>query len=146
MTLVKTKTNDWFPSVLDDILRTDWMNEKTQAITNGRNVPAVNIRDIEDRFLVELAAPGKNKEDFNIELDNEILTISSKEIQENTSEEKGKFTRKEFSLNSFTRSFTLPESADNTNIDASYINGMLKINIPKKEDAKPAPKRLIEIS
>lgn len=146
MTLVKRKNNDWLPSVFDDIFRNDWLNESNGASNIGMNVPAVNIRDNEDNFIVELAAPGKKKEDFNIELDNEVLTISSEEKEKSTSEEKGKFTRREFSYRSFTRSFTLPETADNTKINATYENGVLKINIPKREDAKPAPKRLIEIS
>ena len=146
MTLVKRKNNDWLPSVFDDIFRTDWLNEKSNASNIGMNVPAVNIRDNEDSFTVELAAPGKKKEDFNIELDNDVLTISSEQKQESTSEEKGKFTRREFSYSSFTRSFTLPETADNDKIGANYENGVLTIEIPKREDAKPAPKRLIDIS
>lgn len=146
MTLVKRKNSDWLPSVFEDIFRTDWLTENAGTNNVGMNVPAVNIRDNEDSFLVELAAPGKKKEDFNIELDNDVLTISSGEKQESTSEEEGKFTRREFSFSSFTRSFTLPETADNDKIDANYENGVLKINIPKREDAKPAPKRLIEIA
>ncbi|HET8837673.1 MAG TPA: Hsp20/alpha crystallin family protein [Flavobacteriaceae bacterium] len=145
MTLVKRKNNDWLPSVFDDIFRTDWLSENANA-NIGMNVPAVNIRDNEDDFCVELAAPGMKKEDFNIELDNDVLTISSEQKQESSSEEKGKFTRREFSYSSFTRSFTLPDSADNDKIDAKYENGVLKVIIPKREDAKPQPKRLIEIS
>lgn len=146
MTLVKRKNNEWLPSVFDDILQTDWLSENAKASNNGRNVPAVNIRDNEDNFTVELAAPGKQKEDFNIELDNDVLTIFSEDKQETSSEEKGKFTRKEFNYSSFNRSFTLPETVDSNKIGANYENGILKINIPKREDAKPAPKRLIEIS
>lgn len=146
MTLVKRKNNDWLPSVFDDIFRNDWLSESTGASNIGMNIPAVNIRDNEADFTVELAVPGKKKEDFNIELDNDVLIISSEKKEESTSEEKGKFTRREFGYSSFTRSFTLPETADNAKIDATYENGVLKINIPKREDAKPAPKRLIEIA
>jgi HSP20 family protein len=146
MTLVKRRNNDWLPSVFDDIFRNDWPGERANARNIGMNVPAVNIQDNEDGFMVELAAPGKKKEDFNIELDNETLTISSEEKEEHRSEEKGKFTRREYSYNSFTRSFTLPDSADNDKIAANYEDGVLKINIPKREDSKPQPKRRIAIS
>lgn len=146
MILTKRKHNDWLPSMFDDMFRNDWLNEMNNSDNLGVNVPAVNIRDNETDFVVELATPGKKKEDFNIELDNDILTISSEEKQSPASEEKGKFTRREFSYTSFARSFNLPESANNEEIVANYENGVLKVSIPKREDAKPAPKRLIEVS
>ena len=84
------------------------------------------------------------KEDFNIEVDNDLLTISSEFQSENTTEE-GKFTRREFSHSSFRRSFTLPETVKDDDIKASYENGILKISLPKREEALPKPKRLIDI-
>lgn len=146
MTLVKRRNNDWLPSVFDDFFRNDWLADRMNLNNIGMNVPAVNIQDNENEFVVELAAPGKKKEDFNIELDNEVLTISSEEKKENRSEEKGKYTRREYSYNSFTRSFTLPDSADSDKIAANYEDGVLKITIPKREDAKIPSIRKIEIS
>lgn len=146
MTLVKRKNNDWLPSVFEDIFRTDWLAESAGTSNIGMSIPAVNIQENDTNFLIEVAAPGKKKEDFNIELDNDILTISAEEKQESTSEENGKFTRREFGYRSFSRSFTLPETADSGKIDANYENGVLKIDIQKREDARPAPKRMIEVS
>lgn len=109
----------------------------------GTSIPAVNIKETEDSFSVEVAAPGKSKEDFNIELDNDVLTISSEDRKENeTTEEKGRFTRKEFSYSTFKRAFSLPDSVDNTKISASYNNGVLEIALPKKEEAKVQEKIL----
>jgi HSP20 family protein len=110
------------------------------------NVPAVNIKETETTFVVELAAPGKKKEDFNVELDDNVLTISSEASSENEEKDKeGKYTRKEFSYSSFKRSFTLPEIVNDYDINASYENGVLHITLPKKEEALPKPKRMIEI-
>jgi HSP20 family protein len=108
-------------------------------------VPAVNIREREDHFLLELAAPGMKKDDFKIKLDNNVLTISS-EQKEESEETKEKFTRKEFFYQSFSRSFTLPKSVDLDKIKADYNNGVLSLNMPKREEAKVAINREIAIS
>lgn len=146
MTLVKRRNDDWLPSVFDDFFRNDWLAERMNSRNLGMNVPAVNIQENEDEFVMELAAPGKKKEDFNVELDNEVLTISSEEKEEHRSEEKGKYTRREYSYNSFTRSFTLPDSANSDKIAANYQDGVLKITIPKLEEAKTPKRRRIGIS
>tara|TARA_B100000949_G_C14229399_1_gene428230 strand:- start:396 stop:839 length:444 start_codon:yes stop_codon:yes gene_type:complete len=147
MSLVKRTTADnWLPSMLDDMFKTDWLGGTSNVNNIGVSIPAVNIQETEDNFLVEVAAPGKTKEDFNIELDNDVLTISSESKKENTEEEKGKFTRREFSYSTFKRAFSLPETVDNAKINASYENGVLLINLPKKEEAKVQAKRMIEIS
>jgi len=110
-------------------------------------ISVVDIRETEDSFSVEVAAPGKAKEDFNIELDNDVLTISSEDRKENESSNKeGRFTRREFSYKTFKRAFSLPDSVDNTKISASYNNGVLEIALPKREEAKIQAKRLIDIS
>ena len=107
----------------------------------------LKVKDSEEGFNVEVAAPGKVKEDFNIELDNDVLTISSKaKEEEETTDKKGSFTRKEFSYSTFKRAFSLPESIDSTKISAAYNNGVLEIALPKKEEAKVQAKRLIDIS
>ena len=147
MSLVKRTTADnWLPSMIDDMFKTDWLGGTSNVNNIGVSIPAVNIQETEDNFLVEVAAPGKAKEDFNIELDNDVLTISSESKKENTEEEKGKFTRREFSYSTFKRAFSLPETVDSAKINASYENGVLLINLPKKEEAKVQAKRMIEIS
>lgn len=108
-------------------------------------VPAVNIRESEDNFVLDVAAPGLKKEDFKINLDNNVLTISSE--QKNESEEKNeKYTRKEFFFNAFSRSFTLPKTIDLDKIRADYKDGVLSISLPKREDAKVAVNREIAIA
>lgn len=144
MSLIKRA--DRLPFLFEDLFTTDWLGGTTNVNKIGFNTPAVNVKETDEGFQVELAAPGLVKEDFNIELDNDLLVISSEKKSESESEEKGKYTRKEFSYTSFKRSFTLPETADANKIEASYENGMLLIKLPKKEEAKVQPKRLIEIS
>lgn len=144
MNLVKrnnSNSNGLFPAVMDELFK-DWMGG-TQIM--HRMVPPVNIRENESSYLVELMAPGMKKEDFNIELDNDLLTISS-EIKQENNQDDGKYTKREFTYSSFRRSFTLPETIKEEDINASYQDGILKINLPKKEEALPKPKRLIEIA
>ncbi|MDP3462102.1 MAG: Hsp20/alpha crystallin family protein [Bacteroidales bacterium] len=108
-------------------------------------VPSVNIRESEEGFMLDLAAPGLKKEDFKVNLDNNVLTISSE--QKNENEEKSeKYTRKEFFYSSFSRSFTLPKTIDLDKIKAGYNNGILSLSLPKREDAKVAVNREIAIA
>ncbi|WP_424494514.1 Hsp20/alpha crystallin family protein [Salinimicrobium sp. GXAS 041] len=147
MNLVKRNPDNWLPSVFDDMFKTDWLGGTTNVNSIGTSIPAVNIQETDDNFLVAVAVPGKTKEDFNIELDNDVLTISSEVKKENeVSENNGKFTRKEFSYSSFKRAFSLPDTVDGEKISAAYNNGVLEINLPKKEEAKVQAKRMIEIS
>lgn len=147
MSLIKRNEANWLPSVFDDMFKTDWLGGTTNVNSIGTSIPAVNIQESDENFLVAVAAPGKTKEDFNIELDNDVLTISSEEKKESeTSENRGRFTRKEFSYSNFKRAFSLPETVDSEKISASYNNGVLEIMLPKKEEAKVPPKRMIEIA
>ena len=98
-------------------------------------VPAVNITEQKDNYLVSLAAPGLKKEDFRIDVDGNMLTISS-EREESKEEKDKKFTRKEYNYSSFSRSFSLPEEINKEKIEATYENGVLKISLPRKEEAK----------
>ena len=110
------------------------------------NIPAVNIKETDTAFGLELAAPGKTKEDFIIEIDHNVLTISSETKNETEqTENNGRYTRREFSYTSFRRAFTLPETVNTDAINAVYENGVLLITLPKKEEALPKPKRLIDI-
>ena len=147
MSLIKRNEANWLPSVFDDMFKTDWLGGTTNVNSIGTSIPAVNIQETEDSFSVEVAAPGKTKEDFNIELDNDVLTISSEEKkEEETTDKKGRYTRKEFSYSNFKRAFSLPETVDSEKISAVYNSGVLEITLPKKEEAKVQPKRMIEIA
>jgi HSP20 family protein len=105
------------------------------------------VKETADSYEVEMAAPGMNKEDFKIELDNNTLTISSETKSENEEKDGERYARKEFSYQSFQRSFQLAkEVVDSDNIQARYENGVLKLSIPKREEVKQKPSRLINIS
>jgi HSP20 family protein len=134
------------PSMFDRLFEGDlfdWSN-RNFSLTNT-TLPSVNIKENTDAFTVEVAAPGFDKGDFKLELNHDLLTISSEKQVENETKEGEQFTKREFSYQSFNRSFTLPHTADGDKIEAAYDNGILKVSIPKKEEAKPKPSRRIEI-
>ena len=141
MNLIR-KQNPFFPSLVDELLNQD-RRVRTSSISS--TTPAVNLIEQDTQFLIELAAPGNKKEDFEIEIEDGILSISSSNKEDNTSE-KETFTRHEFSYNSFRRSFTIPESVDVSTIEANYNEGVLLIKLLKLEEALPQPKKLITIS
>ncbi|WP_203229464.1 Hsp20/alpha crystallin family protein [Aureibaculum marinum] len=140
--LVKSNGIPVLPTIFDDFFR-DWSS--TNFSKTNTSLPAVNIKENEDEFTVEVAVPGMNKKDFQIDLDNDVLTISSEKEAENE-ETKDNYTRREYSYQSFKRSFNLPKNVvDSDKIKATYKNGELSIVIPKLEEAKPKPARLIEV-
>ncbi|GAA4103225.1 Hsp20/alpha crystallin family protein [Mucilaginibacter panaciglaebae] len=126
--------NDVFDSIFNDTFFNDRMTMR---------VPAANISESEDHFHVELAAPGLKKEDFKINLERNVLNISVERQNEQNDEQKN-YSKREYSYTSWVRSFTLPESANAEQIDAAYADGVLKIDISKREEAK-AVRRQIEI-
>ncbi|PKA97066.1 HSP20 family protein [Flavobacteriaceae bacterium MAR_2009_75] len=140
MSIVK-RNNLAFPSLMNEIFKPDWFGGMENL---NSTVPAVNIKDNEKEFELELAVPGRKKEDFNIEVDNDVLTISSEKKYDDEVKEEN-YTRREFGFSSFKRSFTLPETIDTDKIKADYSEGLLKFVLPKKEEALPRPKRLIEL-
>lgn len=147
MNLVSRKNNPWFSSVFDDFFTPNWFGELQTRSGSDISVPAVNIKETKDRFYVELAVPGKKKEDFNIEVIDDVLTISSEGKKEHKEKnEEGHYTRREFRYSAFKRSFTLPETVDPEKIHAEYKEGVLKIDLPRKDVAVPNPKRLINVS
>lgn len=135
-----------FAKVVNDFFNDDFGKnlDESLSIWNGTQ-PAVNVKEDTDGFSLSVAAPGYAKEDIEVKVDDNILTVSSEKKEENTEKEGEKFTRREFKYAAFKRTFTLPETVDATNISANYENGILHINIPKKEEAKPLPARTIEI-
>ena len=132
--------------MFDNIFNDEFLAPTRNGLTvwNG-SMPAVNVKETEDQFELELAAPGMAKDDFHIEVDADVLTISSEKKESKEEKEEGKFTRREFRYNAFKRSFTLPETVDSNKIEANYTAGVLSLVIPKKEEAKPQPARKIEI-
>lgn len=144
MSLVRFRRN--YPSLFDHFFENDlfdWSNRNFS--TTNTTLPSVNIKEGKENFEVEVAAPGLKKEDFKIELNNDLLTISSEKKVENEVKEKECYTCREFSYQSFSRSFTLPNIADGEKVLAKYDNGILTVTIPKKEEAKAKPSRMIEI-
>jgi len=140
MSIVK-RNNLLFPSLLNEFFKPDWFGGMENF---GNSFPAVNIKENEADFELELAIPGQKKEDFNIEVDDHVLTISMETKSEDETRDEN-YTRKEFSYSSFKRAFTLPETIDEEKINASYKDGILKFTFPKKDEALPKPKRSIEI-
>lgn len=133
---VLSKANDILPSYFDDFFRpwNEWFNNEG-FMGKTINVPAVNIAETTNGFDLSLAVPGMKKDDFKIDVDGNMLTISCQK-EEKKEEKDAKFTRKEFNYSSFSRCFTLPEEVNKEKIDAHYEDGVLKLSLPKKEEAK----------
>ena len=150
MTLVKRNGNllNPLPMLFDDFFNRDLFNwGNTNYSNTDTTIPAVNIKETAGNYEVEVAAPGMNKNDFKIELDGNTLTISSERTNQQEEREDERYSRKEFSYQSFYRTFTLQKDVvDIDRIQAKYENGLLHLLIPKREEAKQKPPRLIQIS
>lgn len=148
MTIVK-RDEYWpsFPSLIDGIFSRDLLNwNNANYSPSNTTLPAVNVKETENDFQIEVAAPGLNKKDFQIKLEDDVMTISSEKELESTDEKEG-YKRREFSYQSFQRSFTLDEKlVDGDKIAARYTNGILHITVPKREEMKPKPPREIKIA
>ncbi|MGB3344690.1 MAG: Hsp20/alpha crystallin family protein [Aequorivita sp.] len=132
-------------SWVDDFFNREFPSLFSPGSYSNMSLPQVNIKETADEYFVEMAVPGMKKSDFQIELDNHLLSIST-EREEETEETKENYTRREFGYSSFKRSFTLPETVDAEKIKASYNDGILGIHLPKKEEAKQRPPKTIKIS
>jgi HSP20 family protein len=146
MTPTINKKENLVPSLFSDFFDYDnffggrWFGKEF-----GSTLPAVNIKEDSAKFDIEFAAPGFSKNDFKINVDRNVLTVSA-EKKEEKNEENKRYTRKEFAYSSFSRSFTLPEGTNSDNIGAKYTDGILKLHIPKKEETKVLPKKQIEVA
>jgi HSP20 family protein len=144
MSLVKR--NDWpllgNGSLLSDLFESekffdsDWLKKQS--------LPAVNVTETEKNYKIEVAAPGRSKKDFNISAENGVLTISSEQKEEKEQKEKG-YARKEFNYSSFSRSFSLPENANEEDVKATYADGILKLEVAKRVITHPKTKKAIEV-
>ena len=135
------KTTPWFPSLFDEFFTRDF---GIDLAPRAYQTPAVNITEKEDAFHLELVAPGKEKKDFDVELEEDTLIISTNS-DSGIVEDDTQFTRREFDYASFNRSFRIPETIDTKRIKANYKNGLLSIILPKRKEAIPEPKKQIEI-
>lgn len=143
MTLVKVNNpiNKSFDGLMNELFNDLPLNFGKSIREDVLHFPPANIVEKNDLYRIELAAPGMEKADFNVKLDGKILTISSEKKAENTSEN-DKMIRKEFSYKAFNRSFTLDEKIDVANISARYENGILTLELPKKEEVKNVSKEI----
>lgn len=152
MTLLqkRRKNGDLFPSLTSDLLEHSFFPRLWDAENDFWNwnvaakVPLANITETQNDYQVELCVPGLKREDFHVDLDEGMLTISC-EKEEEKKEEKANYKRREFSYNSFSRSFRLPENIMEDGINAKYENGMLKVSIPKKSVSITKPKKAINV-
>lgn len=141
-----TKTSEGFPVLFDDFFKpwNEWFDNGSNFWGRQVRIPSVNITENKDAYDVSLAVPGMKKDDFKIDVHGNMLTISCD--KDETKEEKDKkFTRKEYSYYSFSRSFTLPDEVNAEKIDARYEDGLLKISLPRKEEAKKTAAKQIAV-
>ncbi|WP_242119471.1 Hsp20/alpha crystallin family protein [Aestuariivivens sediminicola] len=131
----------WF----DDFTLGEFPSMFSSNFNTGISMPKVNIKEVSDAFIVEMAVPGLKKSDFDINLDNNLLSISAEIKQDNDNKDED-YTRREFGYASFKRTFTLPETVNDSKINAHYNEGILSVHLPKKEEAKQKPSRSIKIS
>ncbi len=135
-----------WPSLIDDLFNRDLPSVFTSNNFNtGMSLPKVNIKETADAYFVQMAVPGFKKSDFHIDIDNQVLSIAT-DLEEENEQKEDNYTRREFGYSSFKRSFTLPETVDDSKIKATYKEGILSIHLPKKEEAKQKPPRNIKIS
>jgi len=149
MTIVKRNGNGGssFPTLFDDFFNRDIFNwGLTNYSDTNTTIPAVNIKETADNYEVEVAAPGMSKKDFKIMLEGNVLTISSEKTNQQEDNKDARYSAREFSYQSFSRTFNLQkEVVDTDKIQATYQDGVLQLVIPKMEHAKQKPPRTIEI-
>ena len=145
--MLAKRSENYFPSIFDRFFNNDLMDWNLNNFSStNTSLPAVNVKENENEFVIDVAAPGMSKKDFKINFHNNVLTISS-EKQEEKEDKNENYARKEFSYQSFQRSFTVAENAvDSEKINAKYNDGILHITLPKREEVKPKPMREIKIS
>jgi HSP20 family protein len=140
MSITKRNNID-FPALINEIFKPDWFGG-LENVSNA--MPPVNIKEHETDYELQLLVPGRVKKDFAIEIDKDVLSVSN-DVKSDELKKDEKFSRREFSLKSFKRAFTLPNTIDTENIKANYANGILSFVLPKKAEALPKPKRQIKL-
>lgn len=144
MSLVKFRRRPWENLITPDFLSNDdFFNEG--PLLRKMDEPSMNIKENDDNFEIEIAVPGYDKKDFEVNIDNGCLNISA-ENSSSKEEEEDNYSRKEFSYSSFEKSLRLPESVEDEEVKATYKNGILKFKLAKKEEAKKHTPKTVEIS
>ncbi|RZP12011.1 MAG: Hsp20/alpha crystallin family protein [Flavobacteriales bacterium] len=141
MNLISTNLNRWKPTLLDELFDDRWFNFDTF----NQTFPAVNTIEKDNQYLLEIAVPGMDKKDFEIEIQNDLISISSISKQEKEVKDNLNYNRQEFNYNSFHRTFSLPKEIDQSKIRAIYTNGILTITLPKLKEVISKSKKLIEV-
>lgn len=145
MTLIKWRgANDAVPSTFSNWMDDFFHANELPGLARFTSKPAVNIRETDNSFSLEVAAPGFSKEDFSINIENDLLTISANTESKKEEGDKG-YTRREFNYSAFSRSFTLPDSVNADTIKGSYANGILTVDLPKKPEAAKV-KKTVKVS
>ncbi len=136
-TKLLTRNGGDLPTVFDDFFKpwNQWFDTGTNLLNRVSTVPGVNIIESADDFKLTFAVPGMKKDDFHINVEGNTLTVSS-EKEESKEYGENRHTRREYNYTSFTRSFNLPEDVKVDHIEATYTDGILKLTLPKKEEAK----------
>jgi HSP20 family protein len=149
MAIIKSPAT-FLPELISDFFETDpFFNNRMLPQTwltpeLKRNMPSANVKENKTEYSIELAAPGLEKNDFKIGIENDVLSISA-EKQHEKNEETEKYTRHEFEYNAFSRSFRLPDSVNSEKIDARYENGLLRLTIPKRPESISSLKKDIKV-
>lgn len=147
MTVVSTaKRNRLVPALFEDFFNERFFDSPFFKVngSNGSLVPDVNVIENPANFQIEIAAPGLDRNDFKVEVANGLLNISAEKKEEKNEEGKN-YTRKEFSYNSFSRSFQLPDNLVADDVDAKYDNGVLRLTLPKKELSEPEQAKQVTV-
>ena len=142
MNLITTNLNRWKPTLLDELFDDRWFNFDTF----NQTFPAVNTIEKDNQYLLEIAVPGMDKKDFEIEIQNDLISISSISKQEKEVNDNLNYNRQEFNYNTFHRTFSLPKEVDQSKINAIYSNGILTITLPKLKEVISKSKKLIEVT
>lgn len=132
------------PSWFDDMLGKGLEAEFRRNFNNGITLPAVNVIDHDDEFIINMAVPGLKKSDFDVTIDDNLLSIGF-EAKTDLEEKHKNYTRREFGYSSFNRTFNVPDSVNFDEISASYEDGILKIQLSKREEAKKKPSKKLTI-
>mgnify|MGYP001123943734 CR=1 FL=1 len=140
-----TKRLPSLSSWIDDLFEQSFGNEMMMNFNTGITLPAVNVKDNDEEYIVEMAVPGLKKSDFDINLDHQTLSISAA-TETNKKEDSENYTRREFGYSSFKRTFSLPDTVETEKIEASYKEGILLVHLPKRDEAKKKPLRQIKVS
>jgi len=138
MNLIKTQSS-FLPFIFDEFFKNNW---NINVPNNSYSYPSINIKENDKEFVLELAMPGKCNKDFNIEIENRILNIST--LNDNQTSEYN-YNIQEFNYSSFNKSYDLPESIDLEKVDSLYRNGILSITLPKRKEYQSIPKKIISV-